>query len=567
LGVDDLEVMRRTLESLPDPVAMLAGIFSASHVPLQLYSAQGRSLLTNRAFLELFGAIPPPEYCVLDDDIAREHGLLQEIHRAFAGQMVTMPPVWYDPREMRHVQVTEGRRVAMSATFLPIFHVSGTVSYVVVSFRDVTAQLRAQEQARRAARIAQLGAQVGEHLLASVELRTHLHELLALCVPGFADWCIATLRSPTGARERAAMVHRDPALEPECEHFRVHPLMLTLPEGEDAVRLRCGLPVLISEATPAWLEGIAQDAEHLRALHVFGTRSVIVAPLGGPGRALGALWFVRGAAAPRFEAQEVSFAEDLANRVALAVDNVRRVEAERDARAQVEQALRAHQALVSDVSQRLSGPTRALAQRLDAAEALSASANGEVAQQLLAARQEVAELSARVGELRDWSLLSLGALGLSLSRTDWVPLIRRCAERLGPAANLQLALPNASVGHWDGARLEQVVTHLLSYAVRFGGGLPVQVRLDQTEERVTLEIRDGGRDIPPDQLARLFEPLQADPSSAEAGGASLGFWVSRRLVEAMGGKLSVWSEPGAGTAFTLMLPRTGEPGALPHAPP
>ena len=559
--------MRRTLESLPDPVAMLAGIFSASHVPLQLYSAQGRSLLTNRAFLELFGAVPPPEYCVLDDDIAREHGLLPHIQRAFAGQTVTMPPLWYDPRELRHVQVTEGRRVAMAATFLPILDARGAVSFVVVSFRDVTAQLQAQEQARRGARIAQLGAQVGEHLLVSAEPRTHLHELLALCVPGFADWCIATLRSPTGAPERAAMVHRDPTLETECERFRAHPLMLTLPEGEDAVRLRAGLPVLVSEATPEWLEGISQDTEHLRALHVFGTRSLIVAPLGGPGRALGVLWFVRGAASPRFEAEEVSFAEDLANRVALAVDNVRRVEAERGARAEVEQTLRAHQALVSVVAQRLSGPTSALAQRLDAAEALNAGANGEVAQQLAAARQEVAELTAQVGQLRDWSLLSIGALGLSLSRTDWVPLLHRCAERLGAGTKLELALPSASVGHWDAARLEQVVMQLLRSAVHFGRGRPVRMRLEQTEERVTLEVRDGGEGLPPKQLAHLFEPLQADPARAEAGGARLGLWVSRRLIEAMGGTLSAWSEPGAGTAFTVVLPRTGQPGALSHAPP
>src|SRR5690348_12613124 len=119
--------MRQVLSELSDPLGLLEGIFAACPVPLQLYSVKGRSLLTNRAFLDLFGVAPPPEYNVLEDEVAREQGVLALIRRAFAGETVSVPPVWYDPRELTQVKVSEGRRVAMSATFVPILDAGGEV--------------------------------------------------------------------------------------------------------------------------------------------------------------------------------------------------------------------------------------------------------------------------------------------------------------------------------------------------------------------------------------------------------------------------------------------------------
>src|SRR5437870_2489163 len=81
--------------------------------------ADGHSLLTNRAFRELFGSEPPPGYNVLEDEIAAKNGVLDLIRRSFAGETITTPPIWYDPRELRQVHVAEGRRIYMSATFVP----------------------------------------------------------------------------------------------------------------------------------------------------------------------------------------------------------------------------------------------------------------------------------------------------------------------------------------------------------------------------------------------------------------------------------------------------------------
>ena len=142
----DRERIRAIVAGLPDPVALLISLFAGAPVGFQIYDASGKSLLVNQAFLDMFGSEPPPEYNVLQDEIAAKTGVLGLIQRAFKGETVSTPPVWYDPRELTNVKVTEGRRVAMTATFLPLVDRKGSVTHVAIVFKDLTAELVQREQ-------------------------------------------------------------------------------------------------------------------------------------------------------------------------------------------------------------------------------------------------------------------------------------------------------------------------------------------------------------------------------------------------------------------------------------
>src|SRR5207253_896374 len=73
-------------------------------------------------------------------------GVLGLIQRAFAGETVTVPPVWYDPRQLTQVRIEKGNRVGMSATFFPLFAPGGKVSHVGIVFKDLTAEMVQREQ-------------------------------------------------------------------------------------------------------------------------------------------------------------------------------------------------------------------------------------------------------------------------------------------------------------------------------------------------------------------------------------------------------------------------------------
>ncbi|HYO71661.1 MAG TPA: ATP-binding protein, partial [Archangium sp.] len=125
-------------------------------------------------------------------------------------------------------------------------------------------------------------------------------------------------------------------------------------------------------------------------------------------------------------------------------------------------------------------------------------------------------------------------------------------------------------GHWDADRLAQVLTNLLSNALSYSPpGTPVKVRTRGEDGAVVLEVWNAGEPIPPEQLPRLFEPLERGAGQKDRAGRSigLGLFIVRNIVEAHGGTITVRSGEAEGTAFTVRLPRHPPPEARPPPAP
>ena len=171
--LERLDEIRERLAGISDPVRLLQEIFAYAPFGLQVYRANGHCLLTNKAFRDLFGSEPPPEYNILHDEIAERQGLLGLVTRAFAGETVQTPTFWYDPRELQQVHVTEGRRVSISITLLPLFGGSGAVEHVALVFKDQTEETLAREQLEAALRARQDFLSIAGH-----ELKTPLTSVM-----------------------------------------------------------------------------------------------------------------------------------------------------------------------------------------------------------------------------------------------------------------------------------------------------------------------------------------------------------------------------------------------------
>jgi signal transduction histidine kinase len=100
-----------------------------------------------------------------------------------------------------------------------------------------------------------------------------------------------------------------------------------------------------------------------------------------------------------------------------------------------------------------------------------------------------------------------------------------------------------------------VLTNLLSNAVKYGRGNPVRVEVSATAESVRLDVRDSGIGIGAEHLSRLFHRFERAVSERNYGGFGLGLWIARQMVEAMGGHITVRSELGVGSTFSVELPR------------
>jgi signal transduction histidine kinase len=128
------------------------------------------------------------------------------------------------------------------------------------------------------------------------------------------------------------------------------------------------------------------------------------------------------------------------------------------------------------------------------------------------------------------------------------------AERAG--CELRLSSEPGVIGTWDRVALEQITMNLISNAIKYGAGRPVETSVTSTGEDATLEVRDHGEGISEGDRARIFERFERAvvPRDSKPG-FGLGLWITRQLLITHQGEITVESQPGVGSVFTARLPR------------
>jgi len=131
---------------------------------------------------------------------------------------------------------------------------------------------------------------------------------------------------------------------------------------------------------------------------------------------------------------------------------------------------------------------------------------------------------------------------------------RHAREAAAAASRLTVRAEAPVPGRWDRGRLETVVTHLLGNALEYGRGRPVTIEVGRRGAQALLSVADQGCGIAPEDQSRIFERYARAGAAPVQGGLGLGLWITRELVEHMGGAIGVESRPGAGARFRVRLP-------------
>ncbi|WP_375761350.1 PAS domain S-box protein [Corallococcus exercitus] len=195
-----------------------------------------------------------------------------------------------------------------------------------------------------------------------------------------------------------------------------------------------------------------------------------------------------------------------------------------------------------------------------------------IARDLEVARRQVRKLSDLIEDLLDVSRISMGQLRLDRALMDLTTLAREVVVRYTPQAvqvgcAVTLEAPTPIEGHWDRARLDQVITNLLTNALKYGAGKPIHVRVRVESGLTVVSVRDEGIGIPPEDQPRVFERFVRAVSERNYGGLGLGLFITQQIIEAHGGIVQVRSTLGQGSTFTVMLPRGPDVEPDPDAPP
>jgi PAS domain S-box-containing protein len=198
----------------------------------------------------------------------------------------------------------------------PLYDARGTMDSAVTIIEDVTQVKRSELQTSFLSRASEI-------LASSLDYEETLCNVAWLAVPEIADWCAVDLIDEQGRRQQVVAAHRDPdklALAGRLREYE--PPELDPSRGLGAV-VRTGKSELYHDIAPEMLRAAAVDDEHLRLMLDLGLRSALVIPMRAGSRVVGAMTLVTAESARRFTEEDLVFAEQIAARAAVAVENAR----------------------------------------------------------------------------------------------------------------------------------------------------------------------------------------------------------------------------------------------------
>ena len=175
-------------------------------------------------------------------------------------------------------------------------------------------------------------------------------------------------------------------------------------------------------------------------------------------------------------------------------------------------------------------------------------------------QRQIQNMVRLIDDMLDVTRLRRDALSIRPKPFDLSTLARRVIDNLAQQADaagspIALDAPFAVPGVWDEFRIEQVLTNLLTNALRYGGGKPVQVEVAQNEGLATMSVRDCGIGVAEADQERIFEQFErTDDSRKHAAGLGLGLYITREIVRAHGGTIALESVAGEGSLFKVTLP-------------
>jgi PAS domain S-box-containing protein len=421
---------------------------------------------------------------------------------------------------------------------------------------QAAAKLAEEQRAREIAELmrqrAQVLADASRLLAASFDTATTLKQLAHLAVPYLADYCVVSTIEPDGAQTRVAIVHSDPE-KAEVMQKAVSLWPERWPDDHPiaSVVLKGG-SVIIPRMTEAHVTAMSVSPEHLSLLREIGYGSFMSVPIGTGGDLIGNINFSSTRPGREYSQDDLSVAQELAHRAALAIRSARSYH---DAQA----ATKDRDEMLAIVAHDLRNPLNTIHMGADLAlEMLPEGAVGR--RQFEMIQRSVAQMNRLIQDLLDTSRLRNGQLALEIATTKLENVLNDACEMLQPLAthagitltyNVDEPLPDI---RGDRARLLQVLSNLLGNALKFtprGGS--VMVKAASSDEGILVQVIDTGPGIVPEQLPHIFGRFW-QASGTDRRGVGLGLSIAKGIIEAHDGTIWVESEPGKGSVFSFTLP-------------
>ena len=540
--ITDITARKQAQEALRASEAKFSGIIAVSADAIISVDEQQRITVFNEGAQRIFGwskaeALGAPLDVLLPE---RYRDLHRRDVQTFADGPVVARQLGERSNEL--VGVRKNGQEFPAEAGISKLQVGGS-RVLTVALRDITDRKRLEGQQRF---LADVGAVLAS---ATLDIDATLTSIARLVIRDLADCCIVDIVDEAQSY-RVAVLHRDPAKASVCRELEaIRPESRALIWGA----VQSQRPQLIHEVTDEFLRTTAYNAEHLRMLRAVEVRSLLVLPLLSHGRLLGTLLLISSRPQRLYEEGDVPFAQELAHRAALAIENANLYQtAVREARSR--------ELMNAVVSHDLKNPLSSI--RMRAELMAQGRADPQNAQRI---KQTADRMLRLIKSLLDAATIESGKLTIRREPISMRALVQDALADFDDVARekslrLEQHVPEEDFAiSCDRDRLQQALSNLLGNALKFTERGSVSLRIERVGNEALFTVEDTGHGIAAAQVPHVFDRYwQADPTAGL--GSGLGLSIVKGIVEAHGGRIWVDSELGVGTAFRFTVPLAGHAG-------
>jgi signal transduction histidine kinase len=241
------------------------------------------------------------------------------------------------------------------------------------------------------------------------------------------------------------------------------------------------------------------------------------------------------------------------------------IQAERKAKEEAQEAIRARDEFLSIASHELKTPLTTIILRIQSTldsilnQSLANFSGEKLVSSLNIAHEQTRRLQSLIKDLLNFSLITTGKLELEVKEDDLTEMVKSVVNRFED----HLAIAGCSIklegsqeikGMWDQVRLDQALSNLLTNSIKYAEGKPIEILVKKDGSKAKIVISDQGIGIDPKLQKTIFDRFKRATTDGRFQGLGVGLFIVKQIVEAHGGKIYVKSKLGEGSKFTIELP-------------
>lgn len=420
---------------------------------------------------------------------------------------------------------------------------------VISIIRDMTEQMRHENQQS-------ILAEMATALSDTMDFDQRLQRMADIVVPQLADICVVRLLE-NGRLTYNAAASAVPGLTGALRRAVSHGMGIQGEFGAESV-IRTGKMVYVADTRN--LPRNSSSDELLRDyVRILGATTYVILPLIASGQVIGTLTLSHSAPGKSFSAEDLAFAEVVAGRYAVAVENAKLYRAATIEKENAQAAVRIREEVLAVVSHDLKNPLASIDM---AANLLERGIVGteRIQEYTGRIRRSVSQAMALINGLLDFAKIQSGTFTLQKFRENAGEVILPALEQhqlLAEAKGITLERHlSADLGSFpcDSTRINQVLSNLIGNAIKFTPrGGTIRVEALETDSAIEITVADTGYGIPPELLPKVFDRYWQAEATKQFG-TGLGLAIAKGIVEAHGGQIWVESEAGKGSRFTFTIP-------------